>query len=314
MKCSLRFKALAGAALFITAFILVLVIEDKCETYDPVSYVQASIPWLEVEDDDQPPALGGTIQDKIVVVPSLEEEDVSWVIEELPEWQHAIYTVNPSSDETRANNLTTPINKGHEAMAYLTYIVDNYERSIPSVVAFLHSHREGFFKAWHVDTPLHDNVYAMRHLQIDYVKEQGYVNLRCNLNPGCKKINKPNPHITASVWDEVFWETSTPAFSQNSSHPAAVTDFSLLEDKDKLAVMQPRVWAACCAQFAVSREQIYKRPLNDYIKIRQWVIDTEEDDAKSGRVMEYLWHVIFGQEAVHCPDADACYCRVYGRC
>lgn len=78
--------------------------------------------------------------------------------------------------------------------------------------------------------------------------------------------------------------------------------------------MRPRISVACCAQFAVSREQIYKRPLNDYIKIRQWVMDTEKDDAKSGRVMEYLWHIIFGKEAVHCPDQDTCYCKVYGRC
>lgn len=288
-----------------------LVIEDKCETYNPLSYIQA---WFSGESDDQPPALGEPIGDKIIVVPTLEEEDVSWVGDELPDWQHAIYTVNPSSDEIRANSLTTPINKGHEAMAYLTYIIDNYEASIPSVVAFLHSHRQGFFQAWHVDTPLHDNVYAMRHLQLDYVKEQGYVNLRCNLNPGCKKINKPNPHITPEVWDEVFWETSTPAFSQNASRPAAAADFSILGDKEKLTVMQPRVWAACCAQFAVSREQIYKRPLDDYVKIRQWIIDTEKDDAASGRVMEYLWHVIFGQEAIHCPDPETCYCKVYGRC
>lgn len=314
MKCSVRFKALAGSVSFVVIFVLLLVLEDKCETYGPASYVQASIPWFKAKDNYKSSVLDETKDDKIIVVPSLEREDVSWVVNELPEWQHAIYTVDPSSDKVRANTLTMPVNKGHEAMAYLTYIIDNYEGSVPSVVAFLHSHRQGFFKAWHVDTPLHDNIYAMRHLQLAYVREQGYVNLRCNPNPGCKKTNKPSRHITAEVWDEIFWDTTTPAFSQNSSGPAAVEDFSRLEEEEKLSIMQPRVYAACCAQFAVSREQIYKRPLNDYVKIRQWVMNTEKDDAKSGRVMEYLWHVIFGKEAIHCPDPDTCYCKVYGRC
>lgn len=228
-------------------------------------------------------------------------------------WQHAIYTVNPSSDEVRASTLTTPVNKGHEAMAYLTYIVDNYHGAMPSVVVFVHAHRSGFFQAWHVDTPLHDNVYAIRHLQLDYVKEKGYVNLRCNLNPGCKKTTKVNAHVHADVWQEVMANTSTPAFSQDGP-AAALEGYSTLDDRKKAEVMQPRVWAPCCAQFAVSREQIRKRPLEDYLQIRQWVIDTEKDDAESGRVMEYLWHVIFGQEAVQCPNAETCYCKVYGRC
>lgn len=228
-------------------------------------------------------------------------------------WQRAIYIVDPSN-ETRADTLTTPVNKGHEAMAYLTYIIDNYNSSIPEIVAFVHSHRDGFFKAWHVDTPLHDNVYAIRHLQLDYVKEKGYVNLRCNNNPGCKRPGRPNPHFAGNVWTEVMGNTSTPAFSQHPMSPAAHDEFSTVEDKERLEIMTPRLWTACCAQFAVSREQIYKRPVEDYVKIRQWVIETEKSDAKSGRVMEYLWHVIFGQEAVHCPDVDTCYCKVYGRC
>jgi len=199
-------------------------------------------------------------------------------------------------------------------MAYLTYIIDNYNSSIPQTVAFVHSHRNGFFKAWHIDTPLHDNVYAMRRLQLDYVKEKGYVNLRCNSNPGCKRARKPNGHFAGNVWSEIMGNTSTPALLQEPSVPAAQPEFSTIEDKERLEVMTPRLWTACCAQFAVSREQIYKRPFEDYVKIRKWVIDTDRSDAKSGRVMEYLWHVIFGREAVHCPDVATCYCKVYGRC
>ncbi|KAK5082953.1 hypothetical protein LTR05_006835 [Lithohypha guttulata] len=314
MKCGLRFKALTGALLFIGLVVILLVLEDKCETYDPVGYVQASIPWFQ---DYRPPhsgPVGGEIADKILVVPALEEDDVSWVTDELKDWQHAIYTVNPSANSTQARKLVTPVNKGHEAMAYLTYIIDHYNTTLPSVIAFLHSHRNGFFQAWHVDTPLHDNVYAMRHLQTSYVEEMGYVNLRCNVNPGCKNPQRSNPHITGDVWLEVMGNTSTPAFNQHKYRPAAQEVFSRAEDKEKLQFMHPVIWTPCCAQFAVSSRMIYKRPLEDYVKIRQWVIETSKDDAQSGRTMEYLWHVIFGQEAVHCPDAETCYCKVYGRC
>jgi len=199
-------------------------------------------------------------------------------------------------------------------MTYLTYIIDNYNSSIPEVVAFLHSHRNGFFQAWHVDTPLHDNVHSMRLLRLDYVKEKGYVNLRCNSNPGCKQTNKGNSHFAGDERPAVMGNTSTPAFSQQPTSPGAQQAYSTPMDKERSENVTPRIWTACCAQFAVSREQIFRRPVEDYVEIRQWVIDTEKDDATSGRVMEYLWHIIFGREAVHCPDVETCYCKVYGRC
>ena len=41
-----------------------------------------------------------------------------------------------------------------------------------------------------------------------------------------------------------------------------------------------------------------KRPRGDYEKLRGWIVETEKSDALSGRVMEFLWHVVFGKEAV----------------
>ena len=190
------------------------------------------------------------------------------------------------------------MNKGHEAMAYLTYIIDHYRTAIPSIVVFLHSHRNGFFEAWHVDTPLHDNVFALQNLRLDYVRKMGYVNLRCNPNPGCSKVRRPNQHINGEVWNDVFGDTSTPVFNQGLRGPAAMNGTTTLDDPEQSRYVGMSIWTACCAQFAVSRDQIYRRPLQDYIAIREWLIDTEMDDAQSGRVLEYLWHVIFGRAAV----------------
>lgn len=190
-------------------------------------------------------------------------------------WQAAIYTVNPSSNTTSATTLTTPMNKGRESMAYLSYVIDNYA-NLPSTLAFIHSHRAGFLSAWHTDTPLHDNVDALRSLRIPFVQANGYVNLRCNWNPGCLEAHRQNAHVTPEVWRDVFVVTSK-------------------EEEEEAPML---VGAACCAQFAVSRERVLERPVGDYERFREWVVETEKSDAKSGRVLEFLWHVIFGMEAI----------------
>ncbi|KAK2875152.1 hypothetical protein FQN49_001736 [Arthroderma sp. PD_2] len=225
------------------------------------------------------------VGDKVIVMAALEEENTRWVQEYLPDWQRAIYTVNPSQKTLRdPNSLSTPANKGHEAMAYLTYVIEHYD-SLPSIIAFLHSHRAGFLKAWHVDAPLHDNAIAMQSLQTDFVKENGYVNLRCMRNLGCESPGR-HPLITPEVWGQLFNGT----MQRTSDNTGKVM---------RSVIPVPEiVMAACCAQFAVSREQIRLRPLEDYVHFRQWLFDTSLNDASSGRVFEYLWHIIFGKEAI----------------
>lgn len=166
-------------------------------------------------------------------------------------------------------------------MAYLTYIIDNYH-SLPSTLAFLHSHRSGFLSAWHTDTPLHSNSDALNSLQLPFVQRMGYVNLRCNWNPGCEPAHRYNTHVTPEVWRSVFAGASMSQFSQmgNKSYIPA------------------QVGSACCAQFAVSRDRVLQRPKKDYEGFRRWVMETEKSDAMSGRVLEFLWHVVFGMDAV----------------
>ena len=184
-------------------------------------------------------------------------------------------------------------------MAYLTYIIDYYNTTLPSVMAFIHAHRQGFLRAWHVDAPFHDNVLAMRSLQLDFVVQNGYVNLRCNLNPGCTKAYKRlKSHVNGEVWEEIFSGTTTLPAVEAFHNSTAEELGSSRQDREKAKYLNVEIASACCAQFAVSREQVLKRPIEDYMKIRQWVIDTERDDASSGRVMEYLWHVIFGKDLI----------------
>jgi Protein of unknown function (DUF3431) len=189
-------------------------------------------------------------------------------------WPNVIYTV----DDLNAT-LHTPMNKGKEAMAYLTYVIDHY-KNLPSTMVFLHSHRDGYPAAWHNDNPNYDNVESVNDLNIDFIQRNGYANLRCNWSVGCPnelQLFRDPPqgdrlieHTFATVWKDIFPSNDMPSI----------------------------VATPCCAQFAVSRNQVLGRPLADYERYRNWLIGTELDSDVSGRILEYSWHIVFGREAV----------------
>ncbi|KAF1346253.1 hypothetical protein BDV97DRAFT_38834 [Delphinella strobiligena] len=229
-------------------------------------------------------------RDKIIVMGKLKIEDTDWV-SKLPDWQTAIYHVDeagpPISNEPY---LVTP-NKGHEADPYLTYIIDNYN-NLPSTMAFVHSHEKGWPRAWHTDATGYSNVNSLRTLNINFVQKNGYANLRCVMSPGCPAEVQPfrdgdddrtTEHAYAEAWKHVFGNNDVPEV----------------------------IATPCCAQFAVSRKQVLERPREFYIDAREWLLETELDDATSGRVFEYMWHIIFGRDPVYCPSLSQCYHDVY---
>lgn len=120
----------------------------------------------------------------------------------------------------------------------------------------------------------------MRQLQLDFVQRSGYVNLRCIQAPGCPAEIQPfrtqhGEHEDVDLafpgaWNHFFNGTEVP----------------------------PVIATPCCAQFAVSKDQVLKRPLEEYVRMREWLYATELEDGVSGRIFEYLWHIIFGKEAV----------------
>jgi hypothetical protein len=179
-------------------------------------------------------------------------------------------------------------------MPYLTYLIDNYE-NLPSTIAFIHSHKEGYPQAWHTDAEQYSNVLSLNTLKLDFVQSNGYANLRCIHIPGCPDEMRPfrNP----------------PEGHRSTEHalPAAWTSlFPGVEIPQVIGV-------PCCAQFAVSRERVRERPVEDYIRYRNWLISTDLADAESGRMLEYLWHIIFGMSSVYCPTYEQCKCDVYGQ-
>ncbi|THY92534.1 hypothetical protein D6C92_05788 [Aureobasidium pullulans] len=234
---------------------------------------------------------------KTLVIGRKKEENTLWVDTELEDMlapkgplRTAIYVVDDKDAE-----LHPPKNKGHEAMVYLTYIIDNYD-DLSDVSIFMHAHRY----AWHNNDIMDlDSAQMVRNLNPNHVIRHGYVNLRCHWSPGCPaevsgihpgalvaNAQRQEEMIIAEAWSEIF----------------------------PLDPIPPTLSQPCCAQFAISRERIQALPLSKYIYYRDWLLKTSLSDSLSGRVFEQIWVVIFGGVAVDCPAMHLCYCEGYGYC
>ncbi|KAK3049640.1 hypothetical protein LTR09_009061 [Extremus antarcticus] len=228
---------------------------------------------------------------KIIVVGQMGSENTDWVRTEMTEWQNAIYYVDLPANEVSPSGLKTKMNKAKEATPYLTYIVDNYP-DFPDVMAFIHAHRRGM-EAWHNDAPSYDAVHMLNSLRLDTILKRGYVNMRCNNEIGCP--------------DEVQPFRDPPQEDKHAEHayPYVYANFfnvSWEEMKEQI----PIVATQCCAQFAVSREQMLKKPKSEYERYLRFLEETHYDDDVAGRVLEYMWHIIFERDAVHCENVFQC--------
>lgn len=72
--------------------------------------------------------------EKELVLAAMQASNMSWVEEHLSDWQVNIYRADAKHDEV---GLTVPVNKGNEAMVYLTYVFDMSTSSIPSLGVIL---------------------------------------------------------------------------------------------------------------------------------------------------------------------------------
>jgi hypothetical protein len=233
----------------------------------------------------------GSNYTKVLVIARTKNEDVAWVTENFgrqdKEIDAAIYVVD-DPDAT----IHPPVNKGHEAMVYLSYIIDYYDE-LADVNIFMHAHRY----AWHNDDILDiDAVEMISRLSPERVQREGYMNMRCHWDPGCpdwihlgeidEGVSKEEEPVLAESWTELF-------------------------PNDPI----PKVLAVpCCAQFAVSRDRIRAVPKERYLNYRDWLISTPLSDRLSGRVWEYVWHYLFTGKTEYCPLEHVCYCDGFGVC
>lgn len=174
--------------------------------------------------------------------------------------------------------LSIPINKGHEAMVYLTYIINEYDR-LPPYTVFVHGHKE----SWHQEGNI---VHLVNALQIPALEKAGYVPLRCDWYPSCPA------EINPLTKDGIVWG---PGVHRQDAEDAIGQVWSRFFP----GVEIPHTIASqCCAQFAVTRDAIRGRPKEQYITMRDWLTETTLHDDISGRVLEKLWAYIMTNEPI----------------
>ncbi|KAJ5129091.1 hypothetical protein N7526_007257 [Penicillium atrosanguineum] len=232
-----------------------------------------------------------------LVLASLRSDDLTWLLDYCHERVSGNTPFIYTTEKTPEPGLLVPSTlRGRESPAYLSYVVDFYDR-LPDYSVFVHAYPE----QWHNDLfgPLTHN--TLRNIRFESVDAHGYVNLRCQQNPGCPSAVHPLNPTQADIDNHDIRAYFSDAYQQI---------FNVSVDK-----VPGEIGNVCCAQFAVSRDRIRARPKEDYQRILDWAATTKlTDDFGIGWVLEKLWHIIFGMDAVHCPRFEQCRCDTYGWC
>lgn len=218
-------------------------------------------------------------------------ESVAWINESLNVTDSAIYIV----DDPLAK-LHLKKNRGRESMVYIKYILDHYD-NLNDITFFFHAHAE----AWHNNLLLrHDSASTINMMKHNYVMQEGFVNTRCDLSPGCPT-----------------WIKFNPTKNEHNSNAVRLADMFTSETWTKLfpdVEEEPRyISAPCCSQFAVSRDTIHNVPRATFQRLHDW-LSGDPLDQYTGRFMEYSWHYIFTGKGELCPQISQCYCEMYGIC
>lgn len=272
---------------------------------DPVSGIRpytgppSPVPW------DPPHPLdsgsGWSPAERLIVKVRLEDEDVSWLEHIKWMWQNEVVTIQRMFSNSHFRGHRS--DRGRVASAYLSWIIHNYHH-LPETLVFLppedldeKERKEVNGVRVHEDFDLKTR---LRHFQPAFVQTSGFANLQC-----------PRKR-SQTTCDDMFLSSKAPSY-----------EFRTLEAKI------PEIWKALFgdgvevplvvasvlgSRFAVSKAQVQKRSVDDYLRYWTWLEKTIMDDDSSGLVFEYFWHIIFGKEVVYCPDRAKCECDVYGKC
>ncbi|CAN8105562.1 unnamed protein product [Discula destructiva] len=251
---------------------------------------------------------------KTLVIASTTADDTSWLsfIPPSSNWNVAHYVV----DAPLSPSLSIPLPAdapaaGNEALAYLTYIIDHYNSLSPTDVFLFHSAPR---RAWHQRLDALDELALLRP---EYVLRAGYVSLRCPKTSGpvqgCENIVPLKGGKLAVDFGPAF------ARADRKTRLVSLGDAFLSEEGENGEegqgegwVVPERIAAPCCSQFAVSGAAVRKREREWWVDLREWLRNTPVGSGNAGKLMEHLWHLWFGMEAMLCPHFEACQCHVFG--
>ncbi|KAH6896545.1 hypothetical protein B0T10DRAFT_601997 [Thelonectria olida] len=211
-------------------------------------------------------------------------------------------------------------NKGNEAMAYLTYLIDHYD-DLPDVMIFMHGHRT----TWHNNALLsRSSPLTVNKLRPQAVLQRGFVNLACD--KALRRAVEPVPGATGpSVLDltREEWEAEDGGQKLSSQSPKDLHEqysalwrelFPLQHHPDP-----PSRWDFLAGgQFALSRKLVESISQDRLRSLRDWILHTALSSRSAGAVFETLWEAIFREgdvgNATSFMTPMECYCDLYGLC
>ncbi|KAK4937997.1 hypothetical protein LTR10_021486 [Elasticomyces elasticus] len=294
------------------------------------------------------PGLADTPKPALVVARVEADRDTKWLDALGQKYHLCIYTADAPVDAT-STSLQVPENRGHEAMAYLTFIIDNYKDLSFAGAVFVHGSRW----SWHNDAPDYDNAALLAALNVSAaLAPLGYHNLRCDWSASTCPASDQNAQGSLGTSINAMIEPWNQRLVSDAALPRAlVALFGGTENQGQLLLgRNDAIRSQCCAQFVVSRESVWQHSREEYIALRQWLLDgssvrvetlrqsnaAHPDDRIAGRILSYVWHILFlrAEETsadtlpnamnghidleklnyLACPTAEECYCRLYGRC
>ena len=155
------------------------------------------------------------------------------------------------------------------------------------MTAFVH----GAQYQWHNDDTNKDGATVLSRLRPAHVRAKGYANLRCAWVLGCPAELHPRRPSWTHPTERNYAAAFRVLFAEHGGN-ATAGDGAAGGDGEKGGELQPpeAVGVSCCAQFAVSREMVRRRPKRAYEHWRRWLLETPLDDEVSGRILEYSWH------------------------
>ena len=179
------------------------------------------------------------------------------------DWVYKLNNINKFyiyDKENPENEYNIPINKGNEASVYLKYIIDNYN-NLTDFTFFTHDDEY----AWHHFGSIVDKFNEA------VLSEKLYYNINNNCILGSILTNPFYEEIL--IWYNNYIEKYIP--------------INKLPNKD---------WTLNhrgSAQFLVHKSLITKLPLEFYENLYNWIITTDLPNEKSGRFLEWTWHIFW---------------------
>jgi len=237
-----------------------------------------------------------------VVVSRMLSDEITW-LRELRGISHELYTEGEFADTQpglrRLHGMAKPRSRTgvstHECGGILSYIVRNYD-NLPNVTVFLHGHPlRGIFsrmqehRDFHSDPHIFHTIRAMANSS-DKISH-------CSLNTMYLDWRLPSePPWYVRGWRKEF---------------ARRRGF-----EDVRRILSPLIPSQgtccfCCSQFAVSRARIHLHPPSFYKQLLAFVQDALDDTDSGCNLLEFVWHLIFGEPAV-CPLEENSCRNLYG--